>query len=379
MKPSNLQCKVLIPAAHRREMIIFRLPLSVTERGFIIIIEERNHFMIIIENLYKEFIAHDQTVSAVDNVSINVDKGDIFGIIGLSGAGKSTLVRCINRLEEPTKGHIYIDGQDITKCNPNELRDMRKKVGMIFQHFHLLNMRTVEENIAFPLEISNIPNKEQRITDLLRLVELEDKRHSYPSQLSGGQKQRVGIARALANNPSVLLCDEATSALDPKTTQSILELLKKINQELGVTMIMITHQMEVIKQICNKVAVMEGGRVVEQGTLLDIFANSKHPITSQFVRSVSHDLPTSLITQNQDNVLVRISYQSEGVGKPLLSKAIRKFNVDANILLGGIDNLSNNIIGNLVVEFSGDPDQIQAAIGYLEENNVTCERIEHHE
>ena len=335
--------------------------------------------MIIIENLYKEFIAQDQTVSAVDNVSIHVDKGDIFGIIGLSGAGKSTLVRCINRLEEPTGGHIYIDGQDITKCTPDELRNMRKKIGMIFQHFHLLNMRTVEENIAFPLEISNIPNKEQRITDLLRLVELEDKRHSYPSQLSGGQKQRVGIARALANNPSVLLCDEATSALDPKTTQSILELLKKINQELGVTMIMITHQMEVIKQICNKVAVMEGGCVVEQGTLMDIFANSKHPVTSQFVRSVSHDLPNSLITQNQDNVLVRISYQSEGVGKPLLSKAIRKFNVDANILLGGIDNLSNNIIGNLVVEFSGDPHQIQSAIGYLEENNVTCERIEHHE
>lgn len=332
--------------------------------------------MIIIENLYKEFVAQDQTVAAVKNVSIHVDKGDIFGIIGLSGAGKSTLVRCVNRLEAPTSGHIYIDGQEITGCPPDELRNMRKNIGMIFQHFYLLNTRTVEENIAFPLEISNIPNKEQRITDLLRLVELEDKRHSYPSQLSGGQKQRVGIARALANSPSVLLCDEATSALDPKTTQSILELLKKINTELGVTMIMITHQMEVIKQICNKVAVMESGSVIEQGTLVEIFANSKHPITSQFVKSVSHDLPTSLIAHNQDNKLVRISYQSEGVGKPLLSKAIRKFNVDANILLGGIDNLSNNIIGNLVVEFSGDPAHIQAAIHYLEENNVTCERME---
>lgn len=331
--------------------------------------------MIVIENLSKEFIAHDQNVSAVNNVSINVEKGDIFGIIGLSGAGKSTLIRCINRLEEPSKGHIYIDGEEITGASEERLREMRKKTGMIFQHFHLLNMRTVEENIAFPLEISNITNKEERITDLLRLVELEDKRHSYPSQLSGGQKQRVGIARALANNPSVLLCDEATSALDPKTTQSILQLLKKINVELGVTMIMITHQMEVIKEICNKVAVMDSGSVVEQGTLTDIFANSKHPITTQFVSSVSHDLPDFLLTHNPGNLLMRISYQSERVGKPLLSKAIRKFDVDANILLGGIDNLGTNIVGNLLVEFSGDPDQIQGAINYLEENNVICERV----
>lgn len=332
--------------------------------------------MIVIKDLYKEFVAHDQTVAAVNNVSISVEKGDIFGIIGLSGAGKSTLVRCINRLEEPTGGHIYIDGEEITGASEERLREMRKKTGMIFQHFHLLNMRTVEENIAFPLEISNIPNKKERITDLLRLVELEDKRYSYPSQLSGGQKQRVGIARALANNPSVLLCDEATSALDPKTTQSILELLKKINNELGVTMIMITHQMEVIKQICNRVAVMDSGSVIEQGTLTDIFANSKHPITNQFVSSVAHDLPEFLLTKKPGNVLMRISYQSERVGKPLLSKAIRKFNVDANILLGGIDNLGTSIIGNLIVEFSGDDDQIQSAINYLEENNVICERVE---
>ena len=335
--------------------------------------------MIVIKDLYKEFVAQDQTVSAVSNVSIHVDKGDIFGIIGLSGAGKSTLVRCINRLEEPTRGHIYIDGEEITGASEKDLRAMRKKTGMIFQHFHLLNMRTVEENIAFPLEISNIPNKAERITDLLRLVELEDKRHSYPSQLSGGQKQRVAIARALANNPSVLLCDEATSALDPKTTQSILELLRKINIELGVTIIMITHQMEVIKQICNKVAVMDGGRVIEQGTLTDIFAHSVHPVTSQFVSSVSRDLPDFLLTQNPSNMLMRISYQSERVGKPLLSRAIRKFNVDANILLGGIDTLGTSIVGNLVVEFSGDLEQIQGAISYLEENNVTCERVERNE
>lgn len=335
--------------------------------------------MIRIENVYKEFVSHDQTVSAVDNVSIHIEKGDIFGIIGLSGAGKSTLVRCINRLEEPSKGHIYIEGEDITKCTPIQLRNMRKKIGMIFQHFHLLNMRTVEQNVAFPLEISNINNKEERITELLKLVELEDKRHSYPAQLSGGQKQRVGIARALANNPSVLLCDEATSALDPKTTKSILELLKRINHELGVTMIVITHEMEVIKQICNKVAVMEDGSVVEQGSVTEIFSNPKHSVTSQFVRTVSHDLPDSLIAQNGNNILVRISYQSEGVGKPLLSKAVRKFDVNANILLGGIDHLNNHILGNLIVEFSGDINNIEGAIHYLEENNVTCERVEYNE
>ncbi|NLL69856.1 MAG: methionine ABC transporter ATP-binding protein [Epulopiscium sp.] len=335
--------------------------------------------MIRIENISKEFTTQKEAFSAVKNVSIHIKKGDIFGIIGLSGAGKSTLVRCINRLEEPSNGHIYIDGQDITACTDTQLREMRKKIGMIFQHFHLLNRRTVEENIAFPLEISNIRHKDERITELLHLVELEDKRNSYPSQLSGGQKQRVGIARALANKPSVLLCDEATSALDPKTTKSILELLKKINRELGVTMIVITHEMEVIKQICNKVAVMEGGSVVEQGSVIEVFTNPSHPVTKQFVQSVSHDLPKSFITQNTNQKLVRISYQSERVDKPLLSKAIRKFDVDANILLGGIDHLNNHIIGNLIVEFSGEKENIQGAIHYLEENNVICERIEYNE
>lgn len=332
--------------------------------------------MIVIKDLQKEFIAQNQTVSAVKDISLAVEEGDIFGIIGLSGAGKSTLLRSINRLEEPTSGEIYIDGEEITSASESELREMRKKIGMIFQHFHLLNMKTVEENIAFPLEISNFPNKEERITELLKLVDLEDKRHSYPSQLSGGQKQRVGIARALANNPSVLLCDEATSALDPKTTQSILALLKKINRELGVTIVVITHEMEVIKQVCNKVAVMDQGAVIEQGTLKDIFANAKHPITTEFVTSVSRDLPDFLLNTNPANLLMRISYQSEKVGKPLLSTAIRKFDIDANILLGSIDSLDDSLIGNLVVEFSGEPDKISAAIDYLEEEDVKCERIE---
>lgn len=332
--------------------------------------------MIEIKDLSKEFTAQDRTVAAVKDVSLQVDEGDIFGIIGFSGAGKSTLLRSINRLEEPTGGQIFIDGEEITSASASELREMRKKMGMIFQHFHLLNMKTVEENIAFPLEISNISNKEERITELLQLVDLEDKRHSYPAELSGGQKQRVGIARALANNPSVLLCDEATSALDPKTTQSILALLKKINRELGVTMIVITHEMEVIKQVCNKVAIMDQGRVVEQGTLTDIFANSKHPTTTEFVSSVSSDLPDFLLHAHPNNLLMRISYHSEKVGKPLLSTAIRKFGIDANILLGSIDSLDDSLIGNLIVEFSGDPDQINAAIHYLEAKDIQCERIE---
>ena len=335
--------------------------------------------MIRIENISKEFTTQNETFSAVNNVSIHVEKGDIFGIIGLSGAGKSTLVRCINRLEEPSSGHIYIEGQDIMSYNDIQLREARKKIGMIFQHFHLLNMRTVEQNIAFPLEISKIDNQKERITELLRLVELEDKRNNYPSQLSGGQKQRVGIARALANKPSVLLCDEATSALDPKTTKSILELLKKINRELNVTIVVITHEMEVIKQICNKVAVMEGGSVVEQGSVTEVFANPSHPVTKQFVQSVSHDLPKAFITPNKNNELIKISYQSEGVSKPLLSRAIRKFDVDANILLGGIDHLDNHSIGNLIVEFSGEKEHIKETIDYLKRNNVNCERMEHNE
>ncbi len=339
-------------------------------------IQRKGYLMIVIKDLYKEFVSENRTVTAIQDVSLKVKEGDIYGIIGLSGAGKSTLVRCINRLEEPTSGQIYIDDKEVTNASEDQLRAIRKKTGMIFQHFHLLNMRTVEENIAFPLEISDLPNKEARITELLQLVDLEDKRKSYPAELSGGQKQRVGIARALANNPSVLLCDEATSALDPKTTQSILALLKKINRELGVTIIMITHEMEVVKQICNKVAVMDQGRVVEQGSLREIFARSTHPITNQFVSSVSSTLPDFLLEENPENLLMRISYESEKIGKPLLSRAIRKFDIDANILLGSIDSLEDSLVGNLIVEFSGDESKIQDAIDYLEKEHVICERIE---
>lgn len=332
--------------------------------------------MIVIQEVNKIYPGQEGKVHAVEDVSLTIEQGDIFGIIGSSGAGKSTLLRMMNRLEEPTSGHIYLDGAEVTGASETELRRIRKKTGMIFQHFHLLNMKTVAENIAFPLELSKAPNKEARIDELLKLVELEDKRDSYPAQLSGGQKQRVGIARALATNPSVLFSDEATSALDPKTTQSILALLKKINRELGVTIVMITHQMEVIKQLANKVAVMDQGRIIEEGSLEEIFIQSTHPITQEFVRQVGHDLPDFLLKENPKNLLMRISYQSDRVGQPILSEAIRKFGINANILLGGIDNLNDQLIGNLIVEFSGEPGNIQEAILYLEARGITCERIE---
>lgn len=332
--------------------------------------------MIVIQEVNKIYPGQEGKVHAVEDVSLTIEQGDIFGIIGSSGAGKSTLLRMMNRLEEPTSGHIYLDGAEVTGASETELRRIRKKTGMIFQHFHLLNMKTVAENIAFPLELSKAPNKEARIDELLKLVELEDKRDSYPAQLSGGQKQRVGIARALATNPSVLFSDEATSALDPKTTQSILALLKKINRELGVTIVMITHQMEVIKQLANKVAVMDQGCIIEEGSLEEIFIQSTHPITQEFVRQVGHDLPDFLLKENPKNLLMRISYQSDRVGQPILSEAIRKFGINANILLGGIDNLNDQLIGNLIVEFSGEPGNIQEAILYLEARGITCERIE---
>ncbi len=332
--------------------------------------------MIVIEKVNKVYPGQEGKVQAVEDVSLHVEQGDIFGIIGSSGAGKSTLLRMMNRLEEPTSGHIYLDGSEVTGASETELRTIRKKTGMIFQHFHLLNMKTVAENIAFPLELSKVANKEARIDELLKLVELEDKRDSYPAQLSGGQKQRVGIARALATNPSVLFSDEATSALDPKTTQSILALLKKINRELGVTIVMITHQMEVIKQLANKVAVMDQGRIIEEGSLEEIFVQSTHPVTQEFVRQVGHDLPDFLLKENPKNLLMRISYQSDRVGQPVLSEAIRKFDVNANILLGGIDNLNDQLIGNLIVEFSGEPGNIHKAILYLEARGIICERIE---
>ncbi len=241
--------------------------------------------MISVKNITKVFGKGEQKVCALKNVSLDISKGEIYGVIGLSGAGKSTLIRTLNRLEDVDKGNIIIENEDIGSLSPSELRDRRKKIGMIFQHFHLLSSRTVADNISFPLEISGWkkPDIESRVTELLELVGLPDKLNAYPNQLSGGQKQRVAIARALANNPKLLLSDESTSALDPITTRSILSLLKKINKELGLTIVLITHEMEVIQQICDRVAVMDYGEVIEEDLVIKVLENPKHPMTKEFL------------------------------------------------------------------------------------------------
>ena len=326
--------------------------------------------MIEIQNLSKSF----DEIKALDNVSINMERGEIVGIVGLSGAGKSTLVRCINRLEEPTSGTIFINEQNILALSRKELRDMRKKIGMIFQHFNLLYSRTVLGNILFPMEIAGIKRQDRikRADELLNLVELTDKREAYPAQLSGGQKQRVGIARALANDPDVLLCDEATSALDPKTTKSILKLLKRINEQMGLTIMLITHEMEVIKEICHRVVVIENGAVIESGMVVDIFAAPKHPTTKSFVEAIPHELTEDLLIPLEGDIY-RLFFKGTQANKPILSQMIKKYDIEANILQGTIDNVQGLLTGNLIVEFIGSDDSIRGVIGFLEQNGVVSE------
>ena len=258
--------------------------------------------MIEVKKLVKVYETKKGTVTGVDQVSMKVNKGEIYGIVGYSGAGKSSLLRCLNLLEKPSSGEIIIDGVELTSLNKSDLRKARLKIGMIFQHFHLVSAKTVSENIAFALKAAGTPKGKinERVLELLEMVGLSDKKDVYPAQLSGGQKQRVGIARALANNPSVLLCDEATSALDPSTTRSILALLKKINVELGITIVLITHEMEVVKTICDRMAVMQDGKIIEEGHVYDVFANPKQLLTKDFVNSIlQFDLPERLLEERQ--------------------------------------------------------------------------------
>lgn len=315
---------------------------------------------------------------AVKDVDLGIKKGDIFGIIGLSGAGKSSLIRLLNRLEEPTSGKIIIDGVDITSLSKHELLEKRKKIGMIFQHFNLLSSRTVGENVAFALEIAKWDKSKikARVKDLLELVELSDKIDYYPDQLSGGQKQRVAIARALANNPDILLSDEATSALDPKTTKSILELIKNIQQKLGLTVVMITHQMEVIKEICNKVAVMSAGRIVESGGVHHIFSAPQSDITKELISYLpSTDEKGMEILKHKGRYIVKLKFLGAIAEEPIISQTIRKFDVDLNIISGSIDNLSTMQVGHLYVELVGDLNKQEQAIKWFEESGVIVEVI----
>ncbi len=331
------------------------------------------------QSVSKIYRHEKKIVHALQNVSLTVDIHDVYGIIGLSGAGKSTLIRSLARLVIPSSGTILFHEKDLSAMTKHELRAFRKKTGMIFQHFNLLSSRTVAENIAYPLEIAGFPRDKQeaRIDELLGLVGLTTKKDAYPSQLSGGEKQRVGIARALANHPEVLLCDEATSALDPKTTKEILNLLKTINKKLGVTIVLITHEMEVIKQICNKVAVIENGAIVEEGSVEDVFSDPQHPTTKRFLEKSSHELPLEFLnTLSPNRKLLKLRFKGKAAGEPIISELVRKFDVDANILLGWIDRLQTLFLGTLIIELSGNPDNIHDALEYLSEKFVHFEVIE---
>lgn len=313
--------------------------------------------MISVKNLKKTFISKNSTVKAIDDVSFEVNEGDIFGIIGFSGAGKSTLIRCLNLLEVYDEGSVVVDGDELKSLSKRDLLKKRESIGMIFQHFNLLHSSTVYENIASPLKNTKGYSKEQirtRVSELLKLVDLEEKENSYPSQLSGGQKQRVAIARALSRDCKVLLCDEATSALDPNTTKSILELLKRINRELKVTIVLITHQMEVVKSICNKIAIMERGKFVENGDLIEIFSNPKHKTTRDFVLESSYSSELSEILKDHTNKVYSISFIGDVVDEPILANVQNKYNVYINILFGNIEFLSGKKVGNVIVEILGE-------------------------
>lgn len=340
--------------------------------------------MIELKDINKVFKDKNQNeFYAAKDVNLKINDGEIFGIIGFSGAGKSTVVRCINLLGRPTSGQVIVNEKNLLELSAKELREERKKIGMIFQHFNLMPSRTVFENIAFPLKHSGLSKKQvqEKVRELLTLVELTDKESQYPSQLSGGQKQRVAIARALANNPKILLCDEATSALDPTTTKQILGLLKKLRDKLNLTIVIITHQINVVKDICDKVAVMEHGKVVETGDVFDIFANPKDEVTKRFIHSTTNlQKIEELISENSNVVqlkkgekIIRLSYLQKNVSEPLISTVSSRFDVILNIIFADIEIVQGAPVGGTVAIFSGENQNIQNALGWLKEKNVGIE------
>ena len=325
---------------------------------------------------------------ALDDVSIEIRPGEIFGIIGRSGAGKSTLVRCLNLLNRPSEGTVTVDGKNLTELSEDELRESRRSIGMIFQHFNLLSSRTVYDNVALPLELVGTPKNviREKVEPLLKLVGLTEHAHKYPSQLSGGQKQRVGIARALTNDPKVLLSDEATSALDPETTVATLALLKRINKELGLTIVMITHEMQVVKQICERVVVMNYGKIVEQGKVVDIFMSPQHETTKALIGNVmARDMPASILDRfrkarenhpNSDAVyLLRLAFSGNEVTRPVISECSRRFNLDFNILRGTVDDVQGQTLGSLTVLIEAESSVFIEAVNFLRENGVVVEEI----
>ncbi|MCD7036286.1 methionine ABC transporter ATP-binding protein [Metabacillus sp. GX 13764] len=336
--------------------------------------------MIKLSEVSKIYSAKSGNVTAVDNVSLEVEKGEIYGIIGYSGAGKSSLIRLLNGLEKPSSGTIEVAGKKLNTIKEADLRKARQKISMIFQHFNLLWSRTVSENISFPLEIAGIPKKkrDQRVKELIELTGLNGREKAYPSQLSGGQKQRVGIARALANNPEVLLCDEATSALDPQTTDSILDLLTDINQKLGLTIVLITHEMHVIRKICHRVAVMESGKVVEEGKVLNIFQHPKQPITKRFVQQITEPEDTKetiseLIRQYKTGKVVQLTFVGDSTGQPVITELIRQHQVEVNILHGKITQTQSGAYGTLFLHLEGEEAELAKALNFLKQHEVDAE------
>lgn len=341
--------------------------------------------MIELKNIKKTYKANNLSVEALKGVSLHIEKADIFGIIGYSGSGKSTLIRCINLLERPDDGQVIVNGKELNKLPERDLRNERQKIGMIFQHFNLLSYDTVYDNVALPLVYKELKKKQikEKVDNLLEIVGLSDKKNAYPSQLSGGQKQRVSIARALANDPEVLLSDEATSALDPQTTDSILNLLKDLNKKLGLTIVIITHEMQVIKEICNKVAVFSNGKIVEEGSALDIFSKPKHEITKEFVASVFQNEKIYTLLKNESiskvlenkGVVARLLFIGLSANEAYISTISREFQINSSVIFGNIEVIQDEPVGCLFIAFSGEAYKIKKAIEYLEKEKVQIDFI----
>lgn len=328
--------------------------------------------MIQVENLCKSFSTKSGTVEAARNISFSIEKGEIFGIIGLSGAGKSTLVRCLNLLERPTSGSVWVNGKNLTELSERELRKERQNIGMIFQHFNLLMQRTALDNVCFPMEIVGISKKEARkkALEYLKIVGLEEKALSYPSQLSGGQKQRVAIARVLASDPEILLCDEATSALDPQTTKSILELIRKINKEYGITVVVITHEMSVVQEICNRVAVLERGVLVESGTVEELFRSPKTEEARRLVFS-----GRAQIQKMNGKRLVRVTFKDKSSFEPVIANLVLTYRTPVNILYADTKNIGGSAEGEMILQLPEIEETAEKMIEYLRETNMGVEEL----
>lgn len=342
--------------------------------------------MITLNRINKIFADKKSQITAIDDVSLTIDEGEIYGIIGYSGAGKSTLIRMLNGLETPTSGDVLINGENLKQLSKRDLREKRQKIGMIFQHFNLLWSRTVKENILFPLEIAGVPalERSERADELIQLVGLDGREDAFPAQLSGGQKQRVGIARALANDPKVLLCDEATSSLDPQTTEDVLDLLVEINERLNLTIVVITHEMQVIRKICNRVAVMEAGNIVEEGKVIDIFKNPQTEATKQFIRKDADpdaentdEVFEELARKYPNSQLFHLKFHGGDAQSPIISKVSRDHKIDVNIIQGNIQSTQESLIGSLYVQLLGDEENIKRAIEDFRQMHVEVEGIDY--